>query len=76
LNAASPILRLTRAGETAWGPLPGEDWTIFYPNHSTYEPLSWATRNMGEEQDKLKSRPLTTVLQVRISYLFMMFLFK
>ncbi|KAF4523771.1 hypothetical protein B566_EDAN013599 [Ephemera danica] len=43
LNVASPVLRLTRAGETAWGTLPGEDWTVFSPNHSTYEPLAWAS---------------------------------
>jgi len=65
LNAASPILRLTRAGETAWGGLPGEDWTIFSPNHSTYEPLAWATRNTMEFMSEEISRtPLPTVLQV------------
>lgn len=64
LNAASPILRLTRAGETAWGGLPGEDWTIFSPNHSTYEPLAWATRNSEEFMSEEISRtPLPTVLQ-------------
>lgn len=64
LNAASPILRLTRAGETAWGPLPGEDWTIFSPNHSTYEPLAWATRNPEDfpSEETVRS-PLATVLQ-------------
>ncbi|KAJ9581959.1 hypothetical protein L9F63_003712, partial [Diploptera punctata] len=64
LNAASPILRLTRAGETAWGPLPGEDWTVFYPNHSTYEPLAWAMRNTEDfvSEDPNKT-PLPTVLQ-------------
>jgi len=65
LNAASPILRLTRAGETAWGGLPGDDWTIFSPNHSTYEPLAWATRNSEEFMSEEISRtPLPTVLQV------------
>jgi heparan sulfate-N-deacetylase. len=65
LNAASPILRLTRAGETAWGGLPGDDWTIFSPNHSTYEPLAWATRNSVEFMSEEISRtPLPTVLQV------------
>lgn len=65
LNAASPILRLTRAGETAWGGLPGDDWTIFSPNHSTYEPLAWAIRNSVEFMSEEISRtPLPTVLQV------------
>lgn len=61
LNAASPILRLTRAGETAWGALPGGDWTIFQPNHSTYEPLAWAHRDrLDHPTDK---SPLATVIQ-------------
>jgi hypothetical protein len=65
LNAGSPVLRLTRAGETAWGELPGEDWTIFSPNHSTYEPLAWATRNSEDFLSAEMSRtPLATVLQV------------
>ncbi|XP_044742490.1 bifunctional heparan sulfate N-deacetylase/N-sulfotransferase [Chrysoperla carnea] len=64
LNAASPILRLTRAGETAWGSLPGEDWTIFQPNHSTYEPLEWANRNTEDypSEGPIKT-PLVTVIQ-------------
>lgn len=65
LNAGSPVLRLTRAGETAWGELPGEDWTIFSANHSTYEPLAWATRNSEDFLSAEMSRtPLATVLQV------------
>lgn len=65
LNAASPILRLTRSGETAWGPLPGEDWTIFSPNHSTYEPLAWATRNPEDfpGSEEASKTPLSTVIQ-------------
>lgn len=60
LNAASQILRLTRAGETAWGELPGNDWTVFQANHSTYEPLEWASRNDNfqindSEYEKLQS---------------------
>lgn len=61
MNPASPILRLTRAGETAWGHLPGEDWTVFHPNHSTYEPLAWALRDGPGGQDKA---PLITIIQV------------
>lgn len=75
LNAASPILRLTRAGETAWGGLPGDDWTTFSPNHSTYEPLAWATRNSEEFMSQEISRtPLPTVLQVCVVCLFQLFL--
>lgn len=64
LNAASQILRLTRAGETAWGDLPGNDWTIFQANHSTYEPLAWAHRSddFGPTEGEIKT-PLPTVIQ-------------
>lgn len=44
LNSASPVLRLARAGETAWGALPGDHWTVFRANSSTYEPVAWALR--------------------------------
>ncbi|CAH1996483.1 unnamed protein product [Acanthoscelides obtectus] len=73
LNAASQILRLTRAGETVWGELPGNDWTIFQANHSTYEPLEWATRNDFIQRNEfisdnfslagVRTPPLTTVIQ-------------
>lgn len=42
VNPLSPILRVTRAGEVATGQLPGEDWTVFQANHSTYVPLATA----------------------------------
>lgn len=42
LKADSPVLRITRAGDVLWGPVPGKDWTVFAPNHSTYEPLAMA----------------------------------
>lgn len=66
LNPASPVLRLTRAGDTAWGPLPGSDWAVFQHNHTTYEPLEWAQKNildypMNDEQQV--QPPLTTVIQ-------------
>ncbi|XP_039293526.1 bifunctional heparan sulfate N-deacetylase/N-sulfotransferase [Nilaparvata lugens] len=66
LNAGSPILRLTRAGEVAWGPLPGSDWTVFSPNHSTYESLAWANNNSqdwGGDSEEGVHTPLTTVIQ-------------
>ncbi|KAJ3653401.1 hypothetical protein Zmor_012655, partial [Zophobas morio] len=56
LNAASQILRLTRAGETAWGELPGNDWTVFQANHSTYEALEWAHRNDDYQPTERKSK--------------------
>uniref|UniRef100_A0A1I8MTS9 [heparan sulfate]-glucosamine N-sulfotransferase n=1 Tax=Musca domestica TaxID=7370 RepID=A0A1I8MTS9_MUSDO len=66
LNPASPVLRLTRAGETSWGALPGDDWTVFQHNHSTYEPIEWAQRNSQDYPSDAGGQvhlPLTTVLQ-------------
>jgi len=42
VNPDSPILRVTRAGETLLDGIPGENWTVFVGNHSTYVPLSYA----------------------------------
>lgn len=64
LNAASPILRLTRAGETVWGTLPGDDWSVFESNHSTYEPLAWAHNN-SEAVDEGRPVVHPTIIQVR-----------
>ncbi|XP_067643649.1 bifunctional heparan sulfate N-deacetylase/N-sulfotransferase [Eurosta solidaginis] len=66
LNPASPVLRLTRAGETAWGALPGDDWAVFQHNHSTYEPIEWAQRNTQDYPSDSGGQvqlPLTAVLQ-------------
>ncbi|XP_011186085.1 bifunctional heparan sulfate N-deacetylase/N-sulfotransferase [Zeugodacus cucurbitae] len=66
LNPASPVLRLTRAGETAWGALPGDDWAVFQHNHTTYEPVEWAQRNTQDyptDNGGQVQLPLTTVLQ-------------
>ncbi|XP_006629242.1 bifunctional heparan sulfate N-deacetylase/N-sulfotransferase 4 isoform X1 [Lepisosteus oculatus] len=38
VNPRSPLLSITKA-EVDRGPLPGEDWTVFQSNHSTYEPV-------------------------------------
>lgn len=63
LNAASQILRLTRAGETAWGRLPGDDWAVFQANHSTYEPLEWANRLDDFHDHGDPKQPLPTIIQ-------------
>lgn len=42
LAEGSGILRLARAGGVLQGRLPGDDWTVFVANHSTYEPLAFA----------------------------------
>lgn len=64
LNAASSVLRLTRAGDTAWGTLPGSDWAVFQHNHSSYEPVAWAQKNNQDfvSDDQIQP-PLATVIQ-------------
>ncbi|KAJ6634115.1 hypothetical protein lerEdw1_014138, partial [Lerista edwardsae] len=39
VNPQSPLLHITKAPRVERGPLPGEDWTIFQYNHSTYQPV-------------------------------------
>ncbi|CDQ71450.1 unnamed protein product [Oncorhynchus mykiss] len=39
VNPKSPLLFITRSGQPLPGPLPGDDWTVFQSNHSTYEPV-------------------------------------
>jgi heparan sulfate N-deacetylase/N-sulfotransferase NDST2 len=52
VNADSPILRVTRAGETLFGALPGDNWTVFIGNHSTYVPLSYAKLSLSAEAEQ------------------------
>ncbi|GAV00465.1 hypothetical protein RvY_11308 [Ramazzottius varieornatus] len=42
INSSSSVLHMTKAEEVLHGPLTGDDWTVFVPLHSTYEPVSWA----------------------------------
>ncbi len=69
------MLRLTRAGDIVRGPLPNEPsdlWTVFYPNHTTYEALSMATpyHEGGETEfhspPGTSNIPLITAVQVKI----------
>jgi heparan sulfate N-deacetylase/N-sulfotransferase NDST2 len=46
--------------------LPGDDWTVFTANHSTYEPLAWANNNShdwSEPDESTSKTPLSTVIQ-------------
>ncbi|XP_036592035.1 bifunctional heparan sulfate N-deacetylase/N-sulfotransferase 2 isoform X3 [Trichosurus vulpecula] len=56
VNPAAPLLHLTRPSRLEPGPLPGEDWTVFQSNHSTYEPVLLA------EASALGSAPRRTRL--------------
>ncbi|XP_039702848.1 bifunctional heparan sulfate N-deacetylase/N-sulfotransferase 4-like [Pteropus medius] len=50
VNARSPLLRVTKAAAAAAarGPLPGQGWTVFQPNHSTYQPVLLAELQAGQ----------------------------
>ncbi|MEE6488448.1 hypothetical protein FKM82_015231 [Ascaphus truei] len=48
INPGAPLLYVTRANEVEQGPLPGDDWTVFQSNHSTYEPVLLASTKSAE----------------------------
>uniref|UniRef100_A0A672SRG2 Bifunctional heparan sulfate N-deacetylase/N-sulfotransferase 1 n=1 Tax=Sinocyclocheilus grahami TaxID=75366 RepID=A0A672SRG2_SINGR len=48
VNPKSPLLHVTRAQQVFSGPLPGDDWTVFQSNHSTYEPVLLAKTRSAE----------------------------
>ncbi|KAK7140938.1 hypothetical protein R3I93_015170 [Phoxinus phoxinus] len=48
VNPKSPLLHVTRAQQVVRGPLPGDDWTVFLSNHSTYEPVLLAKTRSAE----------------------------
>ncbi|XP_072347446.1 bifunctional heparan sulfate N-deacetylase/N-sulfotransferase 2 [Scyliorhinus torazame] len=48
INPNAPLLYVTRANEVEQGPLPGDDWTVFQSNHSTYEPVLLASTKSAE----------------------------
>lgn len=48
VNPSAPLLHLTRPSRLEPGPLPGDDWTIFQSNHSTYEPVLIASHRPAE----------------------------
>ena len=70
INPYSPILRVTRPGNIYGTNLPGSDWTVFQPNHTTYSPIAWAqldiqaAANMTRKQLMLKQdyKHITAVL--------------
>ena len=45
IKSGSPVLRIVRGTEIARGIMPGDDWTVFVPNHTTYEPIACAKLN-------------------------------
>ena len=52
--------------------MPGKDWTVFSPNHSTYEPLETGSLQAEDDANNGLSTNLITVLRV-IRYLLLIF---
>uniref|UniRef100_A0A8C7J0Y8 [heparan sulfate]-glucosamine N-sulfotransferase n=1 Tax=Oncorhynchus kisutch TaxID=8019 RepID=A0A8C7J0Y8_ONCKI len=48
INHNAPLLYITRPNEVEQGPLPGDDWTVFQSNHSTYEPVLLASTKSSD----------------------------
>ncbi|EPY80593.1 bifunctional heparan sulfate N-deacetylase/N-sulfotransferase 3 [Camelus ferus] len=64
VNPQSPLLHITKAPKVEKGPLPGEDWTIFHYNHSTYQPVLLTELQMEKPLLSLSGKPLyATVIQ-------------
>ncbi|CAL4073832.1 unnamed protein product, partial [Meganyctiphanes norvegica] len=62
LNADNPVLRLTRAGDTVLGNLPGNHWTVFTPEHHTYQALELAMPSTDHYAKEKKEKLVTAVL--------------
>ncbi|XP_061047116.1 bifunctional heparan sulfate N-deacetylase/N-sulfotransferase 4 isoform X2 [Eubalaena glacialis] len=64
VNPQSPLLHITKAPKVEKGPLPGEDWTIFQYNHSTYQPVLLTELQTEKFLSSFSSKPLyATVIQ-------------
>lgn len=64
VDPRAPLLRLTRAPRVQQGPLPGQDWTAFHSNHSTYQSVLLAAPQSGEGPPAVPGAPLhATVVQ-------------
>ncbi|XP_045393325.1 bifunctional heparan sulfate N-deacetylase/N-sulfotransferase 4 isoform X2 [Lemur catta] len=64
VNPQSRLLHITKAPKVEKGPLPGEDWTIFQYNHSTYQPVLLTELQTEKSLSSLSSKTLlATVIQ-------------
>ncbi|KAG7272460.1 hypothetical protein CRUP_031387 [Coryphaenoides rupestris] len=57
INPAAPLLFVTRPNQVEQGPLPGDDWTTFQSNHSTYEPVLLATAKASDAANPAPPNP-------------------
>ncbi|XP_026164572.1 bifunctional heparan sulfate N-deacetylase/N-sulfotransferase 2 [Mastacembelus armatus] len=58
INPNAPLLYITRPNQVEQGSLPGDDWTIFQSNHSTYEPVLLASTKSSEALAHFGTSPL------------------
>ena len=58
INPHAPLLYVTKPNQVEQGPLPGDDWTVFQSNHSTYEPVLLASTRTSEVLAHLGGSPL------------------
>ncbi|XP_041506632.1 bifunctional heparan sulfate N-deacetylase/N-sulfotransferase 4 isoform X2 [Microtus oregoni] len=64
VNPQSPLLHITKGPKVERGPLPGEDWTIFQYNHSTYQPVLLTELQTEKPLPFLSSKTLyATIIQ-------------
>ncbi|XP_048850864.1 bifunctional heparan sulfate N-deacetylase/N-sulfotransferase 1-like [Brienomyrus brachyistius] len=65
VNPKSPLLYITKARAAERGQLPGDDWTVFQSNHSTYEPVLVARAKSPESPPGVGANPTlhATVVQ-------------
>lgn len=48
INPSAPLLYITKPNQLEQGLLPGDDWTVFLSNHSTYEPVLLAVPKFSD----------------------------
>uniref|UniRef100_H2V9M2 [heparan sulfate]-glucosamine N-sulfotransferase n=1 Tax=Takifugu rubripes TaxID=31033 RepID=H2V9M2_TAKRU len=58
INPNAPLLYITKPNQVEPGPLPGDDWTVFQSNHSTYEPVLLASTRSSEVLAHFGPNPL------------------
>ncbi|KAM9329093.1 bifunctional heparan sulfate N-deacetylase/N-sulfotransferase 4 [Gastrophryne carolinensis] len=65
VNPNSPLLHITKPSTVDKGALPGEDWTVFQYNHSTYQPVILSQLLFSGQHDPILSSSSlqTTVIQ-------------
>ena len=64
LNPASNVFYITRTEATLKGPLPGDDWSVFRTNHTTYQALARA--KTGSHEVVNLSKTISPILHITV----------